>query len=77
MTYIIDLLLYSSYEKIEKEFYYQIYFLLNHVDIYDLKNSSIKEVYRLGTEIKKFSFAFLDENGEKFIVIEDFYAFLI
>ncbi len=59
MTKLIALLMNTSFEKSQKEFFYNIYFICDHVDIYDLKDSGIKSVYQLGKQRKAFRFNFV------------------
>lgn len=68
-TKLIALLMNTSFEKIEKEFFYHVYFLCDHLDIHDLKDSSIRDVYRLGKDLKEFRFCYVYENKEMEILI--------
>ena len=67
----------TSFEKTEKEFFYNIYFLCDHVDIHDLRDSGIPKLFELGVGIREFRFFFVEGRSEKAIVVEDFYQFVV
>ena len=67
----------TSFEKTEKEFFYNIYFLCDHIDIHDLRDSGIPKLFQLGDTIREFRFFFVQDSREKAIVVEDFYQFVV